>query len=94
MSSRFFRRRWDDPRGDEFHGWGPSVWYFEVGDDGWPVRQVEAYDAGPVLRYGPDHQEDRYGGLGQTSLDDLDEDWGRFGIDRDEFECVWHLAGE
>jgi hypothetical protein len=29
MPSRFFRR-WDGSRGDEFHGWGPSVWYFEV----------------------------------------------------------------
>jgi hypothetical protein len=37
----------------------------------WPVRQVEAYDNGPALRYGPGHEEDRYGGLGQVSLDDL-----------------------
>lgn len=40
-------------------------------DDGWPVRQVEAYDAGRVLRYGPNHPEDRYGGLGGTSLSDF-----------------------
>src|SRR5690242_1847415 len=38
MPSRFFRRRWAESRGDEFDGWGHSVWYFEVGEDGWPVR--------------------------------------------------------
>ncbi|SCL32683.1 hypothetical protein GA0070615_2086 [Micromonospora aurantiaca] len=49
---------WAENRGDEFAGWGHSVWYFEVGDDGWPVRQAETYDAGRVLRYGPNHSEE------------------------------------
>lgn len=31
VPSRFFRRRWDESRGDEFDGWGHSAWYFEVG---------------------------------------------------------------
>lgn len=94
MPSRYLRRRWDDSRGDEFDGWGHSVWYFEVDDGGWPVRQVEAYDAGAVLRYGPDREEDQYGGLGQVSLDDPEEDWSAHMIGRDEFECAWHSAGE
>ncbi|MGW0778326.1 hypothetical protein ACWD01_32935 [Streptomyces sp. NPDC002835] len=93
MSNLFFRRRWDESRGDEFDSLGHSVWYFEVGDDGWPARQVEAYDTGPVLRYGPGHEEDRYGGLGQTSLDDLDDDWGRYKTDRGGFERAWQSAG-
>ena len=50
MTGRFYRRRWDQSRGDEFDAWGRSVWYFEVNEDGWPVRQVEVYDTGPVLR--------------------------------------------
>jgi hypothetical protein len=94
VSSRFYRRRWDETRGDEFDEWGHSVWYFEVGDDGWPVRQVEVYDAGPALRYGAGREEDRYGGLGQASLYDLDEDWSRFGIVGDEFERVWNSAAK
>lgn len=49
---------WAENRCDEFTGWGHSVWYFEVGDDGWPVRQAETYDAGRVLRYGPNHSEE------------------------------------
>lgn len=58
IPNRFYRRRWAENRGDEFAGWGHSVWYFEVGDDGWPVRQAETYDAGRVLRYGPNHSEE------------------------------------
>jgi hypothetical protein len=50
---RFYRRRWAETRGDEFNGWGHSVWFFEADDDGWSVRQVEVYDAGRILRYGP-----------------------------------------
>lgn len=93
MPSRFFRRRWDESRGDEFDGWGHSVWYFEVGPDGWPVRQIEAYDNGPVLRYGPGHEEDRYGGLGQASLDEPDQDWSSHMIARETFERAWDSAG-
>jgi hypothetical protein len=43
-------------------------------------------DAGHVLRYGPRHNEDRYGGLGQASLYDSDEDWSTFEITNTEFE--------
>ncbi|MEU7905330.1 hypothetical protein [Actinoplanes sp. NPDC049118] len=94
MPNRFYRRRWADYRGDEFADWGHSVWYFEVGDDGWPVRQVETYDAGRVLRYGPSHSEDRYGGLGEASLYDSGDDWSRFEITEAEFEQAWTSDGE
>lgn len=94
MPNRFYRRRWDETRGDESSGWGNSVWYFEVTDDGWPVRQVEAYDAGRVLRYGPSQLEDRYGGLGEASLYDSGDDWGRFEIAETEFERAWISGGE
>lgn len=90
----FYCRRWAESRGDDFDGWGHSVWYFEVDEGGWPVRQVVVYDSGPVLRYGPDHEEDQYGGLALASLDDPDEDWSNYRIGRDEFERVWQAAGE
>jgi hypothetical protein len=91
MPGRFYRRRWNESRGDEFDGWGPATYYFEVGDDGWPVRQIEVYDDGPVLRYGPGHDEDQYGFLGQVSLDELG-DWNRFAIQPEQFEAVWRAA--
>jgi hypothetical protein len=90
--SRYFSRRWGESRGDEVDGWGHSVWYFEVDDDGCPVRQVEVYDAGPVLRYGPGHEEDQYGRLGYGSLGDSEEDWTPYAITRDVFERVWDPA--
>ncbi len=40
VESRYFRRRWDEVRGDEFDGWGHSVWYFEIDDGGYPIRQI------------------------------------------------------
>jgi hypothetical protein len=82
-----------EARGDEFDRWGHSVWYFEVDDGGWPVRQIEVYDAGPKLRYGPGHEEDRHGGLGQLNLGDLEEDWNEYMIDQAEFEHAWRSAG-
>jgi hypothetical protein len=90
---RFYRRRWAETRGDEFDGWGHSVWYFEVGDDGWPIRQIEVYDAGRVSRYGPSHQEDRYGRLGEASPYDSGDDWSYFEITEAEFERVWNSDG-
>jgi hypothetical protein len=71
-----------------------AVWFFEAGDDGWPVRQVELYDAGRILRYGPSQQEDRYGGLGEASLYDSGDDWSGFEITKAEFERVWNSDGE
>ncbi|MEU4565009.1 hypothetical protein AB0F72_42080 [Actinoplanes sp. NPDC023936] len=94
MPSRFYRRRWTETRGDEFKGWGHSVWFFEVGDDGWPVRQVEVYDAGRILRYGPGHPEDSYGGLSEVSLYDSGDEWSVFEITEAEFERVWNSNGE
>lgn len=68
--------------------------YFEVGDDGRPVWQVEVYDAGHVLRYRAGHDEDRYGGLGQASLFDSDEDWSSFETTEVDFERLWQSADE
>jgi hypothetical protein len=89
MGNRYFRRRWDERRGAQFDGWGGATYYFEADDAGQPIRQVEMYDAGPVLHYGPDHEEDECGQLGATKLDEL-EDWTTWAITREDFEVVWN----
>jgi hypothetical protein len=46
---------------DEFDDWGPATYFLEVGDDGWPERQIGVYDTGPILCYGREHEEDQFG---------------------------------
>ena len=44
-------------------GWGKITRYLEVGDDQLPVRQVDVFENGGVLRYDRFHQWDDYGRL-------------------------------
>lgn len=92
MAKRWFERRWNESRGDEHHHWGPATYFFEVDDQGWPIRQVEVYDQGPTLRYGPQHPEDEYGFLGQASVYADDEDWSPWSITSEAFEEAWAAA--
>ncbi|WP_026005768.1 hypothetical protein [Arthrobacter sp. M2012083] len=87
MTTDYFRRQWSESRGDEHASWGSATYYFEVGDDGWPIRQIEIYEAGPTLRYGPEHAEDRYGQLSQTQI--RAEDWQPWAISEAEFSQAW-----
>ncbi len=91
VAMRYYGRRWNETCGDAFSSWGGATYYFEVGEDGWPTRQVEEYDAGPVLRYGPDRVEDEYGQLGEARLDEL-EDWAPWEVSQDDFEKAWHAT--
>jgi hypothetical protein len=88
VETRWFRRRWEEPRGDSFDSWGAATYFFETGEDGRPTRQIEVYDAGPTRRYGPGRTEDEFGHLGCATLDGL-EDWRPWGISREEFEAAW-----
>jgi len=89
MANRWVKFRWQESRGDQYAHWGPSTWFLEVDADTWPVRQVEVYDSGPSLRYGPGHEEDEYGALGQARVSDADDNWPFVWISSDEFEAAW-----
>lgn len=93
VGTRWFKRRWNESRGDAFDEWGPATYYFEVDDAGRPIRQVEVYDAGPTLRYGPGHEDDEYGQFGAANMDD-GEDWSPWAISSDAFELVWMSGGQ
>ena len=92
MTTRYFKRLWEQSRGDAFDSWGPAIYYFEVSNEGWPTRQVEDYEAGPTLRYGPGREEDEFGRtrpdstLGVRGLGFVGHHW-------DEFEQAWASAG-
>lgn len=85
--TNYYKRRWDESRGDDFDSWGASWFLFETGDDFWPQRQMEIYDGGQVLRYDLDHIEDIYGQLGEAPLDPLE--FEPFRISQEEFERLW-----
>lgn len=91
MSCRYFRRRWDERRGDQYDAWGWSTWLFETDYRGNVLRQIEIYDGGQRLRYDERNARDQFGGLSKEPLD-VDEFLG-FEIAADEFESAWNTPG-
>ena len=87
MTRRYFKRAWDEMINDSMKSWGTSVWYFEVGIDAYPIRQIEVFENGNRLKYHESKLEDDYGGLGDQPLE-LDE-FQEFEIKKEEFESEW-----
>ena len=80
--TRFYRKRWEEPRGDARAEWGASSWFFEV-DGSHAVRQVERYDDGPTIVYDADNDEGEHGHLTYAEFDV--EEWAPFEIDAETF---------
>lgn len=87
MSYKYYKTEWLESRGDEYDNWGKSSWYFEVGDDGYAVRQIEVYENGQVLKYDESNFEDEYGSLADQPLDITEK--GGIEITDAEFEEEW-----
>jgi hypothetical protein len=68
-------------------GWGAATYYFAVGDDGIPTRQMEVYANGRVLKYDWQHVEDSFGRLADQALDA--DEFAPFRIYAVEFENAW-----
>ena len=84
---RYFKRHWEENRGDEYADWGAATYYFEVSSDGHPNRQMEVYENGKVLQYDKEHLGDSFGMLADQPLD-LGE-FASFEIKEDEFDSAW-----
>ena len=84
---RYFKRNWNETRGDQYDSWGKSVWFFETDDNGEVLRQMEVYDNGKVLKYDNENSEDEFGMLADQNLD-LTE-FNEFTIEKEEFENNW-----
>ena len=84
---KYFKRKWEETRGDEFDSWGISVYYFETDSNGLPIRQIEVYENGNRLKYSPNNLSDDYGMMGNQELD-LNE-FEEFSISKEEFEKEW-----
>ncbi|MFD2915485.1 MULTISPECIES: hypothetical protein [Flavobacteriaceae] len=83
----YFKRKWNETRGDQYDSWGKSAWYFETDNNGEVLRQIEAYDNGKVLKYDNQNIDDEFGGLADQNLD-LSE-FVEFSIEKEEFENKW-----
>lgn len=86
-SMAYYKRRWNENRGDECAEWGCSDWFFEAAPDGTVTRHMEAYDDGTVLQYHANHIEDAFGFLADQPLDHVE--FRPFAISREEFESAW-----
>ncbi|MFI1770315.1 hypothetical protein [Thalassobellus citreus] len=84
---KYFKRNWNETRGDQYESWGKSVWFFETDNNGEVLRQIEAYENGKVLKYDNQNIEDEFGGLADQNLD-LTE-FKEFSIEKEEFENKW-----
>ena len=84
---KYFKRHWDESRGDEYDHWGTSWWYFEVDEEAWIVRQIEVYENGRISKYGGGFPDDKYGGLGDQQMDL--EEFEAYTISAEEFELAW-----
>lgn len=84
---RYFKRNWNETRGDQYNNWGKSIWFFETENNGEVLRQIEIYDNGKALKYDNQNNEDEFGGLANQNLD-LTE-FIEFTIEKEEFESKW-----
>ncbi|WP_415896157.1 hypothetical protein ACMXYQ_08395 [Neptuniibacter sp. PT34_22] len=86
----YFKRQWNESRGDKYDSWGASDWWFETDHEGYITRCVQVYNNGNVLFYSESHREDKYGILPEGNLD-LSE-FREFATSKDEFESTLNEA--
>ena len=89
---RYYKRHWDESRGDKYDHWGSATYFFEADDDGSVVRQVEIYQGGRILRYCEEHPKDDYGMLTDQPLDI--GDFQAFEISQDQFDLAWPAGSD
>ncbi len=92
---RYLKNYWNESQGDEYDSWGNSTYYFELGQDDYPVRQIIVYDNGNSLKYRfKDIIEDKYGFLSDKPiLNEEIQEYNFTEIPKDEFEKVWNESG-
>ena len=87
LKKYYYKRNWEEERIEDSDNWGESIWYLEVDSEGFPIRQIEKYNNGKILKYSEANMEDEFGGLGNQAIDR--EEFNSFKISQQEFEKVW-----
>lgn len=88
--TKYYKRTWNELRGDQFDTWGTSIWYIEIGMNNYPTRQIELYENGNRLKYHSEKTFDDYGSLGDQAIDILE--FQEFEIEKTEFEIEWNKS--
>lgn len=87
---RYYRHRSNETLGGKYDHWGLCTALYEIGDNGYPTRQLESYDIGIALKYDQTHPKDKYGWLEDVALDhDKLLDLGAEEISAEWFEKCW-----
>lgn len=87
LKMKYYKRQWNEIRGDECDDWGTSIWYFEIDEKGYPNKQIEKYESGIVLKYDDENSEDKFGRLSDQPIDL--QDFQEFEITKEEFDKEW-----
>jgi hypothetical protein len=82
-ATRYYKR----PYTEDLCGRGASVWFLEVGEDCFPLRQLEVYEDGTALAYDESHLYDAAGMLADQLVEP--NEYAAFEITRAEFETAW-----
>lgn len=85
----YYKIKWDELRGDEYDSWGTSIWYLELNNQHYPLRQIEVYENGKRLKYNVAHINDSFGGLGDQLINIYDLD--TYELSSTEFEKHWNF---
>lgn len=80
----YYKRYWDESRGDDFDSWGESHWWLEVCPDGSVSKCFHIYQNDIVLLYTKAHDEDEFGMLPEGAIE-FDE-FKEFKITKSLFE--------
>jgi hypothetical protein len=85
----FYRRRWNEPRGDDHDDWDAATYYCWI-HQSVLEQQVEVCGFGVILAYDRCHIEDQFGGMSQVELNP--DEWSPFEIDIDTYQR--EIAGQ
>ncbi|MCH2231777.1 MAG: hypothetical protein MK105_15695 [Crocinitomicaceae bacterium] len=89
---KYFKAEWNETRGDEYDHWGKSIWFLELDEEHFPIRQIEVYENGIRLKYDRVNFEDSYGMLGDQPISP--EEIKGVEINKILFEAEWSVEGK
>tara|TARA_R110002167_G_C12662194_1_gene650031 strand:+ start:1766 stop:2041 length:276 start_codon:yes stop_codon:yes gene_type:complete len=86
---KYFKAEWNESRGDEYDSWGTSIWFLELDEENNPIRQIEVYQNGNILKYDSIKMTDDFGMLGDQAIQI--EEMNGIELSQSEFESQWEI---